>query len=314
MLIHKIENRLKEERYVDRYQAKLAKLLDKIDTRLARTFKKANREGRWSNAELAKYNRDMKLRDQIRREVVAYRRDVTRDYRDDLARLYKNETLFTQDMLRNIPQLGITNELNTLPTQAIKSEVVDAVQIKGKTMVEYVRKYGQDVAFRVEQEVFESVALGEHPRKTTRRLRHLEQSMSNRVEMTVRSWNNAIYNRANDMVYDQAGIEKLLYLATLDIGTCPECAVDHNKIFRRDEIILLPRHPQCRCTYAPYIAGMVEEARSYTDWLGDGRRSDAQLEDITGQIRGFMRRGRITKREGNHLLGIIGSVTQQRSR
>lgn len=306
MIIHKIENRLAEETYVALYIQKLKKLMERIDQRLSQMFKKINKEGNWSNAELAKYNRAIKLREQIRGEIKKYSKDFTSSYRNDLAKLYKKETLFTQKILKQLPKLGITEgQLDTLPTRAIKSEVVDLVMIKGKTMREYVSKYGQDVAFKVEQEVFESIALGENPRETARRLKHLESRMMNRVEMTVRSWNLAIYNQANMMVYKQADIKQVLYLATLDARTCPECFSDHNEIYRIENAPALPRHPQCRCTLAPYIKGMVDKAREYDDWLRDGRRSDKQLKKIKNGIESYMKSGKITEKEGKHLIGII---------
>jgi SPP1 gp7 family putative phage head morphogenesis protein len=311
MLIQKIQNRLDEEEYVQKYVNKLEKTVNRIESDMQDMFVRVNQDGGWSRAELAKYNRAQKLRSQIRQQIKKYRNGFVSDYRDDLAAMYRDETLFTQNALSDIPQLGITTEFDRLPTQAIKSEVVDIVTIKGKTMQEYVSKYGVDLAFRVEQEMFESIALGENPRKTARRLRNLQGQMANRVEMTIRSWNNAIYNQSNMMVYEQADIEKVLYLATLDLRTCSICAADHNKIYTRADVPLLPRHPNCRCAYSPWIEGYTEKADGYGAWLRDGRRSRAQVDEVLARTKSFMRRGLISEEEGNYLLGLIGQAISQ---
>lgn len=246
MLIHKIENRLDEEEYADKYIKQLEQTIETIDNDIMKIFKKANKKGQWSNAEMAKYNRKEKLRKQIRNQIKKYKKGFISDYRDDLAAMYKKEALFTQDLLKDVPTLEISDQFDTLPTQAIKSEVVDSVQIKGKTMTEYISKYSTDLAFRIEQEAFESIAFGENPNKTSRRLYGISDQMGkNRVDATTRSWMNAIFNQANLDVYQQGGIEKVRYLATLDAVTCPVCSADHNKVMTIDEVIHLPRHPNC---------------------------------------------------------------------
>ena len=310
MLIHKIENRLDEEEYADKYIRQLEQTIESIDNDIMKIFKKANEKGQWSNAEMAKYNRKEKLRKQIRNQVKQYKKSFIGDYRDDLAAMYKKEALFTQDLLKDVPTLEISDQFDTLPTQAIKSEVVDNVQIKGKTMTEYISKYSTDLAFRIEQEAFESIAFGENPNKTSRRLYGISDQMGkNRVDATTRSWMNAIFNQANLDVYQQGGIEKVRYLATLDAVTCPVCSADHNKVMTIDEIILLPRHPFCRCAYSPYInTELTGPATGYDEWLLDGRRSPEQLQAVLNRTKRFMRAGRIKKKEGQQLLGIIGAA------
>jgi SPP1 gp7 family putative phage head morphogenesis protein len=276
-------------------------------------FKKSNNKGNWTQAELAKYNRKMKLKEQIRSEIKKYKSNFISNYRDDLAGLYKNESLFTQNLLKNTSELGINQEFNRLPTRAIKSEVVDSVTIKGKTMTEYVSRYGNDLAFRIEQELFESVALGENPEKTARRLNEATKKLGyNRVEMTTRSWNNAILNQSNLDVYEQANLEKVRYLATLDVRTCPECSVDHNNVYVIGEQPFLPRHPDCRCAYSPFIESEVTNpARTYEGWLLDGRRSPEQLNKVLSQVKSYTNRGIIRKKEGRHLIGVIGAAMKK---
>lgn len=310
MLIRKIENRLAEEEYVDRYVNQLKKTMERLQREIDAIYAKCSREGHWSQADIAKYNRKEKLQRQIRATINSYRQSFHRDLRDDLANLYTDEARYVQGLLRGTPNLDIAyDELTNLPTTAVKSEVVDVVTIKGKTMRDYVSKYGVDLAFRVEQEVFESIALGENPKKTARRLRDLEQAMMGRVEMTTRSWTNAIYNQSNLEVYEQAEIKKVRYLATLDMRTCPECAADHNQVFVLGEQPFLPRHPNCRCAYSPFISSaLTPPADGYEGWILDGRRSEEQLRELLARIKGFRRRGRISNDEAAMLTGYVGQA------
>lgn len=307
MLIHKIENRLREEVYVKKYIRQLQKTFDRIESEIMKIFVRVNRDGKWSNSELAKYNRKMNLRQQIRKEIKLYKTSFVNDFRDDLAKLYKNETLFTQRLLKNVPELGITTQLDKLPVNAIKSQVVDQITIKGKTMFEYVSKYSEDIAFRVEQEVFESIALGENPLKTSKRLGEFADKVGKtRVEMTTRSWTNAIYNQSNLDVYQQANLKKVRLLATLDTRTCPICAADHNKVFILGEQPFLPQHPNCRCAYSPYIDDeLTGPARSYDNWLLDRNRNPEQLETALGNVSQYLEKGFIKNKEGEFLRDLI---------
>lgn len=305
MIIRKIEQILNEEQYVAKYLKMLQKTIERIDKEVMQLFSRANKQGKWSKAEMAKYNRKMILREQIRNEIKKYKSAYLSGMRNDLEKLYKEECLFTQKLLKT--ELSISKSFSRFPVQAIKSQVVDAIEIKGKTMADYLSKYSTDLAFRFEQDVFESIALGENPRKISRRLATIYKSMAkHRIEMTVRSWTSAIYNQSNLDVYQQAEIEKVRYLATLDAITCPVCAVDHNEVYVIGKQPILPRHPYCRCAYSPYINNkLTNPARSYENWLIDRERTPQQLENVLKNVQEYMGRGLISKKQGNHFVRLI---------
>lgn len=84
-----------------------------------------------------------------------------------------------------------------------------------------------------------------------------------------------------------AGVQ---YLATLDSRTCPVCAPDHNRVFRyRPDGSLdpaaptLPRHPRCRCFYAPVTKSWRDLGFDVPDNAQrrrlDGRRADSTTFD-----------------------------------
>ena len=59
-----------------------------------------------------------------------------------------------------------------------------------------------------------------------------------------------VQESANDEWQHANGIDYVMYMATLDSHTCPDCASNDGKVFKLDEKpVELPRHPQDRCTY-----------------------------------------------------------------
>jgi SPP1 gp7 family putative phage head morphogenesis protein len=53
--------------------------------------------------------------------------------------------------------------------------------------------------------------------------------------------------------YQQAGVEKVEWLAALDNVTCPECEDLNGEVFPIDDTPDCPAHPNCRCTLIPKI-------------------------------------------------------------
>ncbi|MGF7057194.1 SPP1 gp7 family putative phage head morphogenesis protein [Brassicibacter mesophilus] len=90
-----------------------------------------------------------------------------------------------------------------------------------------------------------------------------------------------VQSNAQDQIYRDSGlVSKVLYIATLDMTTNPEDAADDGKIFGIDDPNRpsIPRHPNCRCTYAPYMPNWSPKTRrdnitkenipyqNYSDW------------------------------------------------
>lgn len=58
-------------------------------------------------------------------------------------------------------------------------------------------------------------------------------------------------------------VRAVRYLATLDSRVCPVCRPDHRRVFPLDEAgdhegPAIPRHPHCRCFYAPVVRSLRE--------------------------------------------------------
>lgn len=66
-----------------------------------------------------------------------------------------------------------------------------------------------------------------------------------------------INERASQDLYDQIGVDKWVWSATLESHTCPICGDRDQKVYTKgqpDEP-RIPAHPNCRCKSTPYIEG-----------------------------------------------------------
>ncbi|WBL16369.1 minor capsid protein [Sutcliffiella sp. NC1] len=73
----------------------------------------------------------------------------------------------------------------------------------------------------------------------------------------VRTETARIISEARDQVYEENGIEQVQWLATLETGTCSDCADLDGQIFDRNDPMRpkVPLHPNCKCDTVPVIEG-----------------------------------------------------------
>jgi len=308
VLVEKINQRLQEEDKIKKYNKVLKNTLERIEEKTSKMFTKANDDGSWSKGKMNKYNRLTKLKKQVRTEIRNYRDDFEKKLIDGLADNYKQQSLFTQDYIT-----ATTNSsFSKLPTKAVKATIKD-LKIKGKTLHEYLMKYGTDFSFNAEQEILTSINLGENPQKTAKRLAEVGDKARHRMEATTRSWANRAHNKASLDTYNQAGISKAEYMATLDSATCPICSAKDGKIYNIENVPTLPQHVNCRCTTAPVVdPDDYDKSKSYEEWLKDGRRSKNQLNKIKARLERYYKNGRIQEKEYSKLKNVLDNVIKQR--
>lgn len=242
MIINRVNKRLNEEKFVDEYVKRLEKTIDRLDKEAAQMFQKANNQGVWDPVELGKYNRKLKLRKEIRNTIKEWKNNFKYNLVNDLTAEYKDQFGVMKEFI--IEKGGaVESAFNRLPKRALSKIVLNDVEIKGKTLTSYLDKFSTDFAFRVEQELFEGIALGVNPRETSSRIMKAGDISKRRARTTVRSWYNAILNEADDDVMRQAGVPEKIYSATLDLRTTALCASRDGKTYKIDEAPPLPAHP-----------------------------------------------------------------------
>lgn len=61
------------------------------------------------------------------------------------------------------------------------------------------------------------------------------------------------HQEANNQLLEKENIELILWIATLDLKTCNDCASLDNKVFEKSKAPSAPRHVGCRCCTTPII-------------------------------------------------------------
>lgn len=79
----------------------------------------------------------------------------------------------------------------------------------------------------------------------------------------IRTETNYFVNEAEALAYEECGIEKYQFIATLDIRTCGKCGELDNKVFllkdKKVGVNFPPIHPNDRCTTVAYFDDGIEE-------------------------------------------------------
>ena len=135
--------------------------------------------------------------------------------------------------------------------------------IDGLTMTEWLKRMARHTADKIVQAGRESIIQGLTVRQMAKLLRQrgIEGSRP-AIESLARTYLISASNYPREQAMEVLGADldfKWLYLATLDGRTCPVCGADDGKVFKKGaKRPSLPRHINCRCTYAPIFEGTVE--------------------------------------------------------
>ena len=109
----------------------------------------------------------------------------------------------------------------------------------------------------------------------------VDQNLRNRMITLVQTETAHIAEVANDRSMEETGVEQVQWLATLEINTCEECGHLDGQVFDLDDsdAPTVPKHPNCRCTRVPYIAGWVHKTRWQRD-LVTGKGSIVEYQSF----------------------------------
>ena len=116
-----------------------------------------------------------------------------------------------------------------------------------------------------------AIATGQAPYKTIKQVVNEfgtqgkpKQAFYN-AERLIRTETNYFQNKAEIEAYDEVGLEKYEFVATLDDRTSEICQEHDGKIFDIKTAVegedIPPLHPNCRSTIAPYVEGFEPETR-----------------------------------------------------
>ncbi len=108
-----------------------------------------------------------------------------------------------------------------------------------------------------------ALSSGQDIEKTTRQLRERFNVAKYYAERLVRTETNHFNNLADAMAYEEMGVDKYVFVATLDSRTSEICQAMDNKVFkyseREDGVNYPPLHPNCRSKTRGYLDEEAEK-------------------------------------------------------
>lgn len=118
------------------------------------------------------------------------------------------------------------------------------------------------LAQTLKEELLVSLVTGRTERETAAIVMQKFAQGSSQARRLIRTESNYITGQMDLQSYDECGIEKYVYLATLDLRTCQEdCAPLDGKIFpvkdAKPGVNMPPMHPWCRCTTISYFSDEI---------------------------------------------------------
>ena len=118
------------------------------------------------------------------------------------------------------------------------------------------------LAQTLKEELLVSLVTGRTERETAEIVMRKFAQGSSQARRLIRTESSYITGQMDLQSYEECGIEKYVYLATLDLRTCQEdCAPLDGKIFpvkdAKPGVNMPPMHPWCRCTTISYFSDEI---------------------------------------------------------
>ncbi|MFD3260848.1 minor capsid protein [Paenibacillus lentus] len=152
-------------------------------------------------------------------------------------------------------KLGIGVDFALLPTRAVEQAVKTAWS--GDNYSTLIWKRRKKLAKAAGEIVQDGVNLGESNDQMASKLAEIMDSSYSRAKRLIRTETAYVYNAASMKGYEEAGIERYQFLATLDMRTSKPCQRLDNQVFYLKDaqvsVNMPPIHPNCRSTTIPYF-------------------------------------------------------------
>ena len=158
---------------------------------------------------------------------------------------------------------------------AISAEKIDRVinsRWSGMNYSDRIWKNTTGLAQTLKEELLLSLITGRTDRETAEIIQDKFATGASNARRLVRTEASFLANEMEAESYKECGIERYIYVATLDVRTCKEdCAPLDRKDFlvaeRKVSVNYPPMHPWCRCTTIAYIG--TEDLARMKRWARD---------------------------------------------
>lgn len=108
----------------------------------------------------------------------------------------------------------------------------------------------------------------------------VDNNLRNRMITLVQTESAHIAEQASQKSYRETGVERYMWLATLEVHTCEQCGSLDSKIFvvggKKSPQPIRDTHPNCRCTTVPYYEGL----KLLTRWQRDPVTGKGKIKEF----------------------------------
>lgn len=190
-----------------------------------------------------------------RKEMTAFEDMLTNTHKETYLK-----TIFTRQMQTS----SISKAFNRLDHNTVQALVRNGWQ--GSNFSERIwQNSTQKLPKLLTESMFSGMVLGQSKDEIQQTLKHrLKGFTDNDIHRLVITESAYITEQATDLAYDETGVDKIEWIAALEIHTCDTpievdgktykgCRGLDGQVFTRSRKLLLPpAHPFCRCTTAPW--------------------------------------------------------------
>lgn len=173
----------------------------------------------------------------------------TKLYTDNIKKAYYSNIFDIQK------GLGVGFNIVEMPTETIQEILKN--NWSGKHYSKRVWHNTDVLAKQLEEVITSGLMSGKSSRRMAQELQHLTDYGKFACERLIRTETTYITNAAEMESYKECGIDKYIFIATLDLRTSSMCREHDRKIYRVSEGIagknLPPLHPHCRSTTRAYL-------------------------------------------------------------
>lgn len=186
---------------------------------------------------------------------------IQKDIKNNLNEVAKFETEYMQAVLEDAYQkaveetaktIGVRIDFNLVNNEAIKAAV--NTPINGQRFSKRIWQNVNDLANNIYDDVIEIVKYGNRPDAIARQIKKDYGVTAFQSKRLVNTELARVVNDGQLNVYRNSEVvKKVMWSATLENNTCPDCAELDGKYFLLDDAPNLPKHPCCRCCLIPVV-------------------------------------------------------------
>jgi SPP1 gp7 family putative phage head morphogenesis protein len=161
-----------------------------------------------------------------------------------------------------------------LPVSKLKQNQIAALvntPINGEMFSSRIWSNKQKLVKQVRYSVEQALINGTDPRKLSREVRRMFNVTAYESERLINTEVARVMRQAQDQVFEQSGVKKVMYDATLDKKTSKFCREHDGRIYNFGEHPKIPEesHPNCRSDIIPIVDG----------WTPRKKRENIKNED-----------------------------------